>query len=67
MTTNNPTPLPQAIFGPIMLITLGTLLALDHAGLYGFSRTWPALLIVGGILKLFARMIGGTFNEGGQS
>lgn len=44
-----------AIRGPIMLITLGVLLSIDHFGAMSFSRTWPALLIVFGILKLAER------------
>jgi hypothetical protein len=42
----------QAIRGPIMLITLGTLVAIDYAGVYEFWRTWPLLIIVFGLLKL---------------
>jgi len=49
--------LVQAIRGPIMLITLGSLVAMDYFGIYGFSRTWPLLIIVFGILKLFERML----------
>jgi len=45
-----------AIRGPILLITLGTLVAVDYAGGYGFARTWPVLVIVLGILKLAERM-----------
>jgi hypothetical protein len=45
----------QAIRGPIMLITLGTLVAIDYAGVYGFWRTWPILIIVFGLLKLLER------------
>jgi len=45
----------QAIRGPIMLITLGALVAVDYAGIYGFWRTWPVLIIVFGILKLLER------------
>ena len=45
----------QAIRGPIMLITLGALVAIDYAGIYGFWRTWPILIIVFGILKLLER------------
>ena len=48
--------LVAAIRGPIMLITLGTLLAVDHFGPYGFWRTWPALIIVFGLLKLLERV-----------
>jgi hypothetical protein len=45
----------QAIRGPIMLITLGALVAIDYAGIYGFWRTWPILIIVFGLLKLLER------------
>ena len=45
----------QAIRGPIMLITLGALVAIDYAGVFGFWRTWPILIIVFGILKLLER------------
>jgi len=44
-----------AIRGPIMLITLGVLLAIDHSGAAGFERTWPVLLIVFGLFKLAGR------------
>jgi hypothetical protein len=45
----------QAIRGPLMLITLGALVAIDYAGIYGFWRTWPILIIVFGVLKLLER------------
>ena len=45
----------QAIRGPLMLITLGALVAIDYAGIYGFWRTWPVLIIVFGVLKLLER------------
>jgi len=45
----------QAIRGPIMLIALGSLVAIDYAGIYGFWRTWPILIIVFGLLKLLER------------
>jgi hypothetical protein len=45
----------QAVRGPIMLITLGSLVAIDYAGIYGFWRTWPILIIVFGVLKLLER------------
>ena len=46
----------QAIRGPIMLITLGTLVALDYFQGVSFSRrTWPLLLIVFGIMKLLEK------------
>jgi len=52
--TNNS--LIQAIRGPIMLITLGSLVAMDYFGVYGFSRTWPFLIIMFGILKLLEKI-----------
>ncbi len=46
----------QAIRGPIMLITLGVLVALDYfQGVSFLRRTWPVLLIVFGVLKLLER------------
>jgi hypothetical protein len=44
-----------AVRGPVLLITLGILLTVDHFGPFGFGRTWPALLIVFGLFKLFER------------
>ncbi len=49
----------SAIRGPVILITLGTLIAIDHAGGMRFSRTWPILIIMFGILKLAEYMKGG--------
>jgi hypothetical protein len=47
----------QAIRGPIMLILLGTLVAIDYFGIYGFSRTWPILIIAFGCLKLLEKLV----------
>ena len=47
----------QAIRGPVMLITLGVLLAADHFGPYPFWRTWPVLIIVFGLMKLLERAV----------
>jgi len=49
--------LMQAVRGPILLITLGTLLAIDHFGPFPFWRTWPVLIIVFGLLKLLERAV----------
>jgi hypothetical protein len=46
----------QAIRGPILLITLGILFAVHQAGIVRFSRTWPVIIIVVGIMKLLERM-----------
>ncbi|HUA85162.1 MAG TPA: DUF5668 domain-containing protein [Bryobacteraceae bacterium] len=50
----------SAMRGPVMLILLGILMAIDQMGSYSFGRTWPALLIVFGIFKLAERS--GTVN-----
>ncbi len=42
----------RAIRGPVMLVTLGTLFMIDHAGGIRFTRSWPVLLIVLGVLWL---------------
>lgn len=44
--------LAVAVRGPILLITLGVLFAIDYAGGMSVGRTWPALLIIFGLLKL---------------
>jgi hypothetical protein len=45
----------QAIRGPIVLIVIGVLFAVHQAGVLPFSRTWPLLIIVLGIMKLIER------------
>lgn len=47
----------QAIRGPILLITLGLLFAAHQAGIISFARTWPLIIIVLGLMKLFERML----------
>ena len=42
----------RAIRGPVILITVGILFALDNFTEFGFGRTWPVLLVVSGILSL---------------
>jgi hypothetical protein len=69
MNPSNPTPVPDnhgqyrgfvdAIRGPIMMVALGILMAADQMDRYGIDRTWPALLILFGLLKL-AAFAGGT-------
>ncbi len=53
--------LMRAIRGPIILITIGVLFAIDHAGGLTFDRTWPALIIVIGLLKLLERSTPGGY------
>ena len=45
----------QAIRGPIVLIAIGVLFAVHQAGILSFSRTWPLLIIVVGVMKLIER------------
>jgi hypothetical protein len=47
--------LVRAIRGPITLITVGALFALNNFTPYGFDQTWPVLLIVFGLLSLLRR------------
>ncbi len=54
---NSASALVQAVRGPLMLITLGALVAIDYAGIYSFWKTWPVLIIVFGILKLLERAV----------
>lgn len=49
--------LVQAVRGPILMITLGILVAIDHFWIYSFARTWPILIIVFGFLKLLERVV----------
>jgi hypothetical protein len=48
----------RAIRGPVTLITLGALFALNNLTPYRFSETWPAVLIVFGLLSLLGRTYG---------
>jgi hypothetical protein len=45
----------SAIRGPITVITLGVLFALNNFTPYRFDQTWPVLLIVFGLLTLLRR------------
>jgi hypothetical protein len=47
--------LVRAVRGPITLITLGVLFALNNFTQYSFDKTWPVLLIVFGLLSLLKR------------
>lgn len=42
----------RAVRGPLVLILLGVLLAIDQAGGPTLGRTWPALIILYGLLRL---------------
>jgi hypothetical protein len=47
--------LAHAIRGPITLITVGALFAINNFTPYGFDKTWPVILIVFGLLTLVGR------------
>ena len=45
----------RAIKGPVMMITVGVLFALDNFSPLSFHRTWPVLIVVVGLLSLGKR------------
>jgi hypothetical protein len=45
----------RAVRGPITLITVGVLLALNNFTPYRFDQTWPVILIVFGLMTLVGR------------
>jgi hypothetical protein len=47
--------LAHAIRGPLTLITVGALFAVNNFTPYGFDKTWPVILIVFGLLTLVGR------------
>ena len=49
--------LVRAARGPIVLITLGLLFAIDQTQGIAFRRTWPVLFIVFGVMKLAERLL----------
>jgi hypothetical protein len=42
----------RKLMGPAMLLTIGTLFLLQNLNVVDFDRTWPAILLVIGIVKL---------------
>ena len=42
----------RKLMGPAMLVTIGVLFLLDNVGRLEFHRTWPAILLVIGVVKL---------------
>jgi Domain of unknown function (DUF5668) len=47
----------RGIRGPIMLITVGILFALNNFTQYRFEETWPVLIIVAGLVSLLGRAV----------
>jgi len=61
----------RSILGPILLITIGVLFALEYIwGKWSFwGETWPVILVVIGLVKLFERMVWedhGSYYDGRQ-
>ena len=52
---NNSYLLIRAARGPLMLITLGVLTSLHRFQDISFTKTWPVLLILLGVMKLLER------------
>ncbi|HTT21452.1 MAG TPA: DUF5668 domain-containing protein, partial [Candidatus Sulfotelmatobacter sp.] len=42
----------RKLMGPAMLVTVGILFLLDNTSSVGFGKTWPAILLVVGVVKL---------------
>jgi Domain of unknown function (DUF5668) len=51
-----------ALRGPVLLVTLGVLMAADQLDRMSFSRTWPVLVILFGLFKLAEHL--GSKDEG---
>ncbi len=45
-------PFSSSIRGPVILIALGTLFALDYMAGISVTRTWPVILILAGLFRL---------------
>jgi hypothetical protein len=57
----------NAVRGPIVLIVLGSLLAIHKFDGPSFGTTWPVLIIVIGLLKLFEMMAARSPQPGGPA
>jgi len=42
----------RKLMGPAMLVTIGVLFLLDNVSRIDFGKTWPAILLVIGVVKL---------------
>ena len=58
-----PRTLVCALTGPVLMIVLGVLFAVEYNGGPRFGRTWPVILIVFGAMRLFNYM--GSRSEDG--
>ena len=57
----------RALRGPLMLITLGVLMQVHRAHDLSFTKTWPVLLILLGLMKLLERLAQRSLDAGAQS
>ncbi len=61
----------RALRGPLTLILVGSLFAIDHAHVISFTKTWPIIIIFLGLIRLAERAIADEptqpppFNQGG--
>lgn len=55
----------QAVRGPLTIITIGTLFAIDRLTPVGIGQTWPVLLIVVGVLQIAVRTAVSRVDESG--
>ena len=55
-----------AVRGPVLLVTLGLLMAADQLERMSFSRTWPVLLILFGLFKLAEHLGSKDLNSGDE-
>jgi hypothetical protein len=58
--------LMRALRGPLLLIALGVLMILHRSHGVPFTKTWPVLLIMFGLMKLFERLAQRSFQPEGQ-
>jgi hypothetical protein len=56
--------LVHQVRGPVMLLVLAVLFALQSASLFTLGQSWPVLLIAGGGLLLLERTVGGAWIGG---
>ena len=47
----------RGIRGPVLVITVGVLFALNNFTPYRFEETWPVLIIVAGLVSLLGRAV----------
>jgi hypothetical protein len=60
MNPINASGLIRAVRGPILLITVGVLVAISQAGYFSFGLTWPVLPIVFGLFWLLEMSLAST-------